>query len=228
MDQIKQPLLILIRDTSSGSLILKDTNGSTSTFIKQQGTTVVMEGSDLQVGSVGVEKDINAAEVTGWFNTKDYYAIASFIGSAGTSAPGFVGFSAITNNCPGGVKIIPTTGTTIYIEPPATGVYTITVTGIWSGDAWNEDSDTGQPMIILSGPAYHTSTPNQGGAYLSVQSASRYYNSGYTNYQTFNWTGRMVDTYNSSQSQYVFYVKNNAGTGGTKTYTGQIQVTRIC
>lgn len=43
-----------------------------------------------------------------------------------------------------------------------------------------------------------------------------------------NWTGRMVDTYNSSQSQYVFYVKNNAGTGGDKTYTGQIQVTRIC
>ena len=211
-----------------GHLILKDTNSNKSTFIKQQGTTVVMEGSDLQVGAVGAKKDINAAEVTGWFNTRDYYAIASFIGSAGTSAPGFVGFSAITNNCPGGVKIIPTTGTTIYIEPPATGVYTITVTGIWSGDAWNEDSDTGQPMIILSGPAYHTSTPNQGGAYLSVQSASRYYNSGYTNYQTFNWTGRMVDTYNSSQSQYVFYVKNNAGTGGTKTYTGQIQVTRIC
>jgi len=214
--------------TSSGSLILKDTNGSTSTFIKQQGTTVVMEGSDLQVGSVGVEKDIIAAEVTGWFNTRDYFAIASFIGSAGTSAPGVVGFSTITNNCPGGVKIIPTTGTTIYIEPPATGVYTITVTGIWSGDVWNEDSDMGQPMIILSGPAYHPSTPIQGTAYLSVQSASRYYNSGYTNYQTFNWTGRMVDTYNSSQSQYVFYVKNNAGTGGSRTYTGQIQVTRIC
>ena len=83
-------------------------------------------------------------------------------------------------------------------------------------------------MIILSGPAYHPSTPIQATAYLSVQSASRYYNSGYTNYQTFNWTGRMVDTYNSSQAQYVFYVKNNAGTGGTKTYTGQIQVTRIC
>ena len=32
-----------------------------------------------------------------------------------------------------------------------------------------------------------------------------------------NWTERMIDTYHSSQSQYVFYVKNNAGTGGSKT-----------
>ena len=213
--------------TSSGSLILNDTNGNTSTFIKQQGTTVVMEGSDLQVGSVGVEKDINAAEVTGWFNTRDYFAIASFIGSAGTSAPGIVGYTAITNNCPGGVKIIPTPSS-INIEPPATGVYTITVTGLWSGDAWGS-GDQNQPMIILSGPAYHPSTPVQATAFLSVQSASRYYNSGYNNYQTFNWTGRMVDTYNSSQAQYQFYVKNNGASGaGILTYTGQIQVTRIC
>jgi len=214
--------------TSSGSLILKDNNGNTSTYIKQQGTTVVMENSDLQVGAVGVEKDIIAAEVTGWFNTRDYYSIAQVKAVAGTSAPAVLGFTAITNNCPGGVKIIPTTGTTIYIEPPATGVYTITITGIWTGDVWDDSSDTGQPMLILQGPAYHTGSPSAGSTFLAVQSASRYYNSGYFNYHTFNWTGRMLSTYSTTQAQYQLFAKNNNGSGGNKTYNGQIQITRIC
>jgi hypothetical protein len=208
----------------SNSLILKDTNGNTSTFIKQQGTTVVMEGSDLQVGSVGVEKDINAAEVTGWFNTRDYYAIAVASASVGTSAEAFLGYTSITNDCPGGVKIIPTTGTTIYIEPPATGVYTINVTGIWNGDAWGS-GDHRQPLLTLRGPPYYGSTNPE---VISQQGATRFVDQAgsYVNYMTFNWTGRMVETYGGSQAQYLIYAKNNGG--ATRTYNGKIQVTRIC
>ena len=219
--------------TSSGSLILKDTNGNTSTFIKQQGTTVVMEGSDLQVGSFGVEKDINAAEVTGWFNTKDYYAVAKVVGvDSGGGMPQPLYMSMITNNCPGSIQLIPTS-TSNFVQPQATGVYTVTITGVWtgSGNGWNDNSDTGQPMILMYGPAYHSSAP--GGItqtqLLSLQSSSRFYNSGYTDYLTFNWTGRMVHLYNSAQAYYSFYCKENGGgSTGTQTYTGQIQVTRIC
>ena len=216
-----------------GYLILKDTNSNDSTFIKQQGTTVVLEGSDLQVGAVGVEKDINAAEVTGWFNTKDYYAVAKVVGvDSGGGMPQPLYMSMITNNCPGSIQLIPTT-TTNFVQPQATGVYTVTITGVWTGtgNGWNDNSDTGQPMILMYGPAYHSSAP--GGIaqtqMLSLQSSSRFYNSGYTDYLTFNWTGRMVHLYNSAQAQYSFYCKENGGgSSGTQTYTGQIQVTRIC
>ena len=210
--------------TSSGSLILKDTNGNTSTFIKQQGTTLLMESSDLQVGAVGVEKDINAAEVTGWFNTRDYYATAAASASVGTSAEAFLGYTSITNDCPGGVKIIPTTGSTIYIEPPATGVYTITVTGIWNGDAWGS-GDQRQPLLTLRGPPYYGSTNPE---VIAQQGATRFVDLAgqYVNYMTFNWTGRMVYTYGGSQAQYLIYAKNNGG--ATRTYNGKIQVTRIC
>jgi hypothetical protein len=220
--------------TSSGSLILNDTNGNTSTFIKQQGTTVVMEGSDLQVGSVGAEKDINAAEVTGWFNTRDYYSVARVIGvDSGGGMPQPLYMSQITNNCPGSIELITTSGATNSVQPQATGVYTVTITGVWtgSGNPWSSGSDTGQPMILMYGPAYHTSAP--GGIttvqMLSLQSSSRFYNSGYTDYLSFNWTGRMVHQFNGAQAQYSFYCKENGGgSTGTQTYTGQLQVTRIC
>ena len=220
-------------NANSGYLILKDNNASTSTFIKQQGTTLVMEGSDLQVGSVGVEKDINAAEVTGWFNTRDYYAVAKVVGvDSGGGMPQPLYMSIITNNCPGSIQLIPTT-TTNSIQPQATGVYTVTITGVWTGtgNGWNDNSDTGQPMILMYGPAYHSSAP--GGItqtqLLSLQSSSRFYNSGYTDYLTFNWTGRMIHQYNSAQAHYSLYCKENGGgSTGTQTYTGQIQVTRIC
>jgi hypothetical protein len=209
----------------SNSLILKDTNGNTSTFIKQQGTTVVMEGSDLQVGSVGVEKDINAAEVTGWFNTRDFYAIANASNlSVGTSAEGSLGYTSITNVCPGSVQIIPTSGTTIYIEPPATGVYTITVTGIWSGDAWGS-GDQRQPLLTLRGPPYFGTTNPE---VIAQQGATRFVDQAGSNvnYMTFNWTGRMVQSYGGSQAQYLIYAKNNGSS--SHAYNGKIQVTRIC
>ena len=210
--------------TSSGALIFKDNNGNTSTFIKQQGTTLVMEGSDLQVGSVGVEKDINAAEITGWFNTRDYYVTAvSSNPSVGTSAEGIIAYTSITNVCPGGVEIIPTTGATIYIEPPATGIYTITITGIWSGDAWGS-GDQRQPQLTLRGPPYYGSTFPE---VIAQQGATRFVDQAgqYVNYQTFNWTGRMVQNYGGLQAQYSIYAKNNGGS--TRSFNGKIQVTRI-
>ena len=126
--------------------------------------------------------------------------------------------------CPGGVKIIPTTGPTIYIEPPATGVYTITITGIWSGDAWGS-GDQRQPQLTLRGPPYYGSTNPE---VIAQQGATRFINQAgqYVNYMTFNWTGRMVETYGGSQAQYLIYAKNNGGS--SRSYTGKIQVTRIC
>ena len=72
---------------------------------------------------------------------------------------------------------------------------------------------------------------NFGGALLSGLNQIKNSSTAGTNLITKAQTGvgsSYIDTYNSSQSQYVFYVKNNAGSGSTKTYTGQIQVTRIC
>ena len=143
--------------------------------------------------------------------------------------------SLITNNCPGSIQLINPSATpyTNTIDPQATGVYTVTITGVWTGgNPWDSGSSQGQPMILMYGPAYHSSAPVNP-AMLALQSSSRFYNSGYTNYQTFSWTGRMVHEYDPGsgviQAKYSFSCKQNGGGGsGTITYTGQLQVTRIC
>lgn len=209
-----------------GYILLKDTNTSNTTFLRQSGSTTILENTDLQVGfGGGVWGDITGGEVTGWFNTRDFYAIAQASTTATSSAPQALGYTQITNTCPGGVEIITTATPQIYIKPPATGVYTITITGIWTGDAWGS-GDQFAPILYLEGPAFHSSTPGGANAVLYMDSNPRYYNSGYTNYHTFNWTGRMLNTYNSSQAQYRIFAKNNGSS--QFTYNGQIQVTRIC
>jgi len=223
--------------TASSYIILKDLSGG-STFIKQQGTTLLMENSDLQVGALGVEKKVTAGEITGWFNTRDYFAVAKVTcqdSGGGMPQPLYIITNTIINNCPGSITIIPTS-TVNSIEPSATGVYTVTITGFWDGDAWDPGSDRGQPMILMYGPAYEASAP--GGIttiqLLAMQTNARFYNSGYTNYATFNWTGRMVHEYYNGtsvvQAKYSFSCKHNGGSPppGTLNYTGQLQVTRIC
>jgi len=209
-----------------GYIIMKDVSTNNSSYLRQSGSTAIWENTDLQVGfGGGVWGDIKGGEVTGWFNTRDFYATANASNpSVGTSAEGFLGYTSITNVCPGGVKIIPTSGTTIYIEPPATGVYTITVTGIWSGDAWGS-GDQRQPLLTLRGPPYFGTTNPE---VIAQQGATRFVDQAgsYVNYMTFNWTGRMVQSYGGSQAQYLIYAKNNGSS--SHAYNGKIQVTRIC